>query len=338
MLALRRARTLPRALSRALPRTLPRAPRRALAVSAKQVKELRASTGAPMIECKQALEEAGPDMEAALEWLRKKGTAVAAKKAGRETAQGLVGVAVAGGGPSGEDWWGALVEVNSETDFVARNERFVDLVGGIARAAVRRAKAHADAGLTVEALAEAETEPGVTVADALTDAITSIRENIVVRRVRVVRAAAGEGVIAPYVHGAAAPAANGVQAGRVGTLVALRGPAGAEPDAGLGRRLAMHVAAANPTYLARGDVPEEVLAKEREILRTQALEQGKPESVVDKMIQGRLNKFYEETCLADQTFLVASGDDGKPPKVAKVLPAGTEIQEFAKFVCGEAVK
>lgn len=298
------------------------------------VKQLRAESGAPMMECKRAIDAVGTDggMQAALEWLRKRGTALAAKKAGREALQGLVGVVVRDG--PGERW-GAAVEVNSETDFVSRNETFLELVESVARAAAAHAESRGTEGeLSLDELRQAVTPSGATVADALTDAVTAIRENIVLRRASALRAGDG-GAIEPYVHGAAAPARAGFQAGRIGTLVAVDG-GGAEGAAEAARGVAMHVAAAAPRYLARGDVPAGALEHERGILREQALAEGKPDAVADKIVEGRLGKFFEEQCLLEQQYVVAASD-AKPPKVADVLPPGASFRQFVRMQCGETV-
>ena len=235
-------------------------------ITAALVKELRDKTGAGMMDCKRALDESKGDIEAAVDWLRKKGLAAAAKKAGRVAAEGLVGVATAAKA-------GAVVEVNSETDFVARNELFQAFVRTVAALAV----AHDRDVETLKAASFAGN--GKTVEDELTDLIARVGENMVLRRVK--RLTVGQGHVASYVHNAVAPGL-----GKIGVLVALELAASEEVLAPLGRQLAMHVAAANPQYLDLASVPASALDRERAVLREQALESGKAEDIVDRMVEG----------------------------------------------------
>ncbi len=263
-------------------------------ITAQLVKELREKTGAGMMDCKKALSETGGDFEPAVDWLRKKGLAAAAKKAGRVAAEGLVGVAVAG--PRG-----AVVEINAETDFVARNETFQGFVAEVAGLAL-----DADGA---EALAKAKTPDGITVAEKLTQMIATIGENMTLRRARAL--AVGQGAVAQYVHNAAAPGL-----GRIGVIVALESTGDAAKLEAFGRQLAMHVAAANPQCVDVADLDPAALDRERTVLTEQAKASGRPDEIVAKMVEGRLRKFYEEVVLLEQTFVI----DGES-KVRKAVEA-----------------
>jgi elongation factor Ts len=288
-------------------------------ITAGLVKELRDKTGAGMMDCKRALGDTDGDIEAAVDWLRKKGLAAAAKKAGRIAAEGLIGVATG-------DKAGAVVEVNSETDFVARNELFQDFVRQVARLAVA-------ADRDIDALKAASfAGNGKTVEGELTDLIARIGENLVLRRVA--RLAVGQGHVASYVHNVVSPGL-----GKIGVLVALESAAGEDVLAPLGRQLAMHVAAANPQYLDQSAVPVAALDRERAILRDQAGSTGKSEDIINKMVEGRLRKFYEDSVLLDQVYVI----DGES-RVGKVVEAaaksaGTPIKiaAFVRFVLGEGI-
>jgi elongation factor Ts len=288
-------------------------------ITAALVKELREKSGAGMMDCKRALTESNGDLEAAFDGLRKKGLAAAAKKAGRVAAEGLVGVATAAR-------TGAIVEVNSETDFVARNELFQTFVRSVAALAV-------NAERDVEALKAASfAGNGKTVEGELTDLIGRIGENLVLRRVA--RLTVGQGHVASYVHNMVSPGL-----GKIGVLVALESVAGEDVLAPLGRQLAMHVAAANPQYLDVASVPAAALDREREVLRSQALESGKAAGIVDRMVEGRLRKFYEESVLLDQVYVI----DGES-RVGKVVEAAAQeartpiaIAAFVRFALGEGI-
>ena len=289
-------------------------------VSAALVKELREKTGAGMMDCKRALAETGGDLEGAVDWLRKKGLSTAAKKAGRLAAEGLVGVAT-------REVAGAVVEVNSETDFVARNDRFqgfVRTVGGLAVAGEG----------SLEALA-ASAYPGTgrTVAEELTHLIATIGENLVLRRAQ--RLAVRAGLVASYVHNTLGPGL-----GRIGVIVALESEAPSEKLADLGKQLAMHVAAANPLYLDIASVPGSALDRERSVLREQAQASGRPEAIIERMVEGRLRKFYEEVVLLEQVFVV---DQEK--RIAQVVEAAAEaagapirVAGFVRFALGEGIE
>jgi elongation factor Ts len=290
-------------------------------ITASLVKELRDKTGAGMMDCKRALAENSGELEAAVDWLRTKGLAAAAKKAGRVAAEGLIGLATAAKA-------GALVEVNSETDFVARNDLFRDFVRRVATLAVA-------ADRDAEALKAASfAGNGKTVEAELTDLVARIGENLVLRRVA--RLAVGDGIVASYVHN------PGPDLGKIGVLVALESTVATEALAPLGRQLAMHIAFANPSYLDSALVPAAAIERERGVLRQQALESGKAGEVVDRMVEGRLRKFYEDSVLLDQIF-VAPDADGKT-RVAKVVEAaakeaGTPIKitAFVRFALGEGI-
>ena len=289
-------------------------------VTAALVKELRERTGAGMMDCKRALGDTSGDIEAAVDWLRKKGLAAAAKKAGRVAADGLVGVATRGAA-------GAVVEVNSETDFVARNELFQAFVRTVATLAVT---GNGD----VEALKQMP-YPGTgrTVVEELTELMGRIGENLVLRRVA--RLAVRKGLVSSYVHNLLAPGL-----GKIGVLVSLESEASGEVVETLGRQLAMHVAAANPQFLDTGSVSSSALDRERAVLREQAQGSGKSEAIVERMVEGRLRKFYEETVLLEQIFVI----DGES-RVSKVIEAAAKtagkpirVAGFARFALGEGVE
>ncbi|WP_116131679.1 translation elongation factor Ts [Tropicimonas sp. IMCC34043] len=275
-----------------------------MAITAKLVKELRDMTGAGMMDAKKALTEVEGDMEAAVDWLRTKGLAKAAKKSGRTAAEGLVGVRV-------EDGKGVVVEVNSETDFVAKNADFQKMVAAIAEAAANVAD--------VEALAAADLG-GKSVADTITDKISTIGENLTLRRMARVE---GDTVVS-YVHNAAAPGL-----GKIGVLVALTGA-----DEGFGKQVAMHIAAANPASLGAADLDPAILAHERQVQIDIARESGKPDAVIEKMIEGRMKKFLADVTLLGQAFVV--NPDLTVEAAAK--EAGAEITGFVRMEVGEGIE
>jgi len=288
-------------------------------ITAGLVKELREKTGAGMMDCKRALSETSGDLEGAVDWLRKKGLAAAAKKAGRVAAEGLVGAAVAAN-------TGALVEINAETDFVARNENFQAFVRSVAELALAK-------GGDVEAL-KAAPYPGTgrNVADELTHMIATIGENMALRRAH--RLQVRSGVVVSYVHNALAPGL-----GKIGVLVALESTGPADKLASFGRQLAMHVAAANPQYLETASVDPAAVERERAVLKEQARASGKPDAIVDKMVEGRLKKFYEEVVLIEQIFVI----DGET-RVAKAIDAAAKelgvpikVSGFVRFALGEGI-
>ncbi len=288
-------------------------------ITAATVKELRERTGAGMMDCKKALAENNGDMEAAVDWLRAKGLAAAAKKAGRTAAEGLVGVAV-------EDTRGAVIEVNSETDFVAKNEKFQDFVRNVAQIALQT-------GGNVESLLAASYPGGGTVEEVLTNNIATIGENQSVRRAAVVEVS--EGAVVSYVHNAAAPGL-----GKIGVLVALEGSAPAETLQGLGKQLAMHIAAANPLALNAEDLDPALIERERSIAQEKANESGKPANIVEKMVEGSMAKFRKEHSLVSQLFVM----DNKTPVADVVAQAGKEagapikLAAFVRFQLGEGIE
>jgi elongation factor Ts len=288
-------------------------------ITAALVKELREKTGAGMMDCKRALSETAGDLEGAVDWLRKKGLAAAAKKAGRVAAEGLIGAGT-------RSRIGAVVEVNAETDFVARNETFQAFVRNVTSTALT-------VGDDVEALKAAD-YPGTgrNLGDELTHMIATIGENMALRRAR--RLEVKNGVVVSYVHNALAPGL-----GKIGVLVALESTGDEARLAALGRQLAMHVAAANPQYLDIASVDAKALDRERDVLREQARASGKAEAIIDKMVEGRLRKFYEEVVLLEQTYVI----DGES-KVSKVVDAvakevGTPVRVtgFVRFALGEGI-
>ncbi len=285
-------------------------------ITASMVAELRAKTGAGMMDCKKALDEAAGSMDDAVDILRKKGLSAAAKKSGRVAAEGIV--AVAGSGNRG-----ALAEINSETDFVAKNEAFQGFVAGVATVVLEQAPADVTA---LSALAYPGT--GRTVAEELTHQIATIGENMNVRRLARLESAAG--AVASYVHGG----------GKIGVLVQLDTTSNDERVATTARQIAMHVAAANPQFLSRDEVPADVVAKEKEIMKVKALESGKPANILDKIIEGQINKFFGEVCLLEQAYVI--DPDLKITKVVDALAkeVGTEVKlvKFVRFQLGEGIE
>jgi elongation factor Ts len=284
------------------------------------VKELRERTGAGMMDCKRALAENGGDLETANDWLRKKGLAAAAKKSGRVASEGLIGLTLAGAA-------GALAEVNAETDFVARNEGFQELVRRIA------ALAPSVKG-DLEALKAARVEAtGRTVEEEITQAIAEIGENITLRRAAYLEV--GSGVVSGYLHNQLAP---GV--GKLGVLVALESTGDTARLAELGKQLAMHVAASNPQAVSTDKVDPAVLERERAIYADQARASGKPENIIEKMVEGRVRKFHEESVLLEQVFVVDTEKRVKQvvEAAAKELGAPIQVTAFVRLALGEGVQ
>lgn len=274
-------------------------------ITAAIVKELRERTGAGMMDCKKALVATEGDMEKAIDFLREKGLSQAAKKAGRVAAEGAVVAYVTEDGKTG-----AIVEVNCETDFVGKNENFQALAKSIAELIVKTNPAD------VEALLASEMD-GKTVKDVVTEAIAKIGENISVRRF--VRYESAEGKVYSYIHGG----------GKIGVLVDMKGG-----DAELGKDIAMQVAAANPQFLNRNEVPDSELEHEKDILTEQARNEGKPENIIAKMVMGRINKYYKEVCLVDQEF-IRDGD----LTISKLLKSkNADVARFARFQLGEGIE
>ena len=288
-------------------------------ITAALVKELREKTGAGMMDCKRALSESAGHLENAVDWLRKKGLSAAAKKAGRVAAEGLVGTAVKGTA-------GAVVEVNAETDFVARNENFQGFVRSVAERVL-------ETGDELEALKAAPfPNTGRSVADELLHMIATIGENMALRRAR--RLEVSQGVVVAYVHNA-----HTAGLGKIGVLVARETAPTADQLTTLGRQIAMHVAAANPQYLDISAVDPAALARERDVLKEQARGSGKAEAIIDKMVEGRLRKYYEEVVLLEQVFVI-DGESrvGKVVEAAaKVAGAPIRVAGFARFALGEGI-
>ena len=287
-------------------------------ITAGMVKDLRDKTGAGMMDCKTALKETAGDMEAAIDWLRKKGISKAAKKAGRAAAEGLVGVAVSGNA-------GALVEVNAETDFVARNEEFKSFVKSASEIALK------ESGDLSKLLAAKHGASNVQ--QVLTEMVAKIGENMSVRRT--IALTVDPGVVAAYVHNAASP-----ELGKIGVLVALKSTADKDKLSVLAKQIAMHVAAAAPLALTEEHMSKEIVDREYAIQKDLALQSGKPEAVVEKMMVGRMRKYFEETVLLHQTFVI----DGETQisqvleKASKDLGAPVAIEAFVRFQVGEGVE
>ncbi len=289
-------------------------------VSASAVKELRESTGAGMMDCKKALVETKGNMQDAVDWLRKKGLASAAKKSGRVAAEGLVAVASVGN-------VGAMIELNAETDFVARNDQFQALAKSIAETALVHGK-------DVEQLKQAkDTKTGVVVAEQVAQLIGTIGENMNLRRS--VRLEVAGGVVASYVHSAVAPGL-----GKIGVLVALESSGDKAKLEALGKQIAMHVAAAKPEALSVADVDPAKLARERAVFKEQAIASGKPAEIAEKMVEGRVRKYYEEVVLLEQVYVI----DNKTKisqviaDVAKTIGAPVKLTAFAHFKLGDGIE
>jgi elongation factor Ts len=288
-------------------------------ITAAAVKELREKSGAGMMDCKKALAETNGDMEAAVDWLRTKGLAAAAKKSSRTAAEGLVGVAVAG--PKG-----VAIEVNSQTDFVAKNEIFQGFVRDVTAIALEK-------GDDLATLKGAAMPQGGTVDEVLTSNISTIGENQVIRRVKAIEVA--KGAVVPYVHNAAAPGL-----GKIGVLVALESDASADVLEPLGKQIAMHIAAAFPLALDDTGLDQEVLERERAIATEKASESGKPAEIVAKMVEGAVKKFAKENALLSQLFVM----DGKTPIADVVAKAGKDagttivLKDYVRFQLGEGIE
>jgi len=291
-----------------------------MAYTAADVKNLRERTGAGMMDCKKAMDETGGDMEAAVDLLRAKGLAAAAKKSSRTAAEGLVGIAVSG-------TKGIAVEVNSETDFVAKNDQFQDFV--------RKATEVALAGVItdVEALKAAAYPDGGTVGEKLVNNVATIGENQQVRRIKAV--SVSQGVVVPYMHNAAAP-----NLGKIGVLVALEGDAAADVLEALGKQIGMHIAAAFPLALSADGLDADLIARERKIAEEKAAESGKPAEVQAKMVDGAVAKYAKENALLSQIFVM----DNKTPveqvvaAAAKAAGASIKLVDYVRFQLGEGIE
>jgi len=291
-----------------------------MAITAAAVKELRERSGAGMMDCKKALGETNGDIEAAIDMLRAKGLAAAQKKSSRTAAEGLVGIAVSGNK-------GTAVEVNSETDFVAKNEQFQSFVSNTTKAALNLDRDD------VDALLAAPLGDGGTVAEVLTNNIATIGENQAVRRVKTV--SVNKGAVIPYMHNAVTP-----EMGKIGVLVALESEADADVLNTLGKQIAMHIAAAFPLALNADGLDADMLERERQIAAEKASESGKPDNIVEKMVDGAMKKFAKENALLSQIFVM----DNKTP-ISEVLAqagkeAGAEIKltEYVRYQLGEGIE
>lgn len=288
-------------------------------ITASMVKELREKTDAGMMDCKAALTETGGDMEAAIDLLRKKGLAKAAKKAGRVAAEGLVGVSVSG-------TKGVVVELNSETDFVARNEQFQALVRGIAGVAL------AGSG-DVEALKAAAYPGGGTVQDSISSAVATIGENMSLRRVASLSVSSG--VVASYLHNSV-----GEGLGKIGVLVALESTGNADALMAIGKQVAMHVAAANPQGLDASTIDPAVVERERGVLTEKARASGKPDNVIEKIVESGLKTYFKEVCLVDQPFVHDSSKTVAQAvnEAAKTAGAPVVLKGFVRYALGEGIE
>ncbi len=292
-------------------------------ITAALVKELREKSGAGMMDCKKALTETGGDIEAGMDWLRTKGLSKAAKKADRVAAEGLIAIALR---TEGAGMTGVAVEVNAETDFVARNEKFQATARAVAKTAL-------DVKGGVDKLADAKTEGGETVTEMLTTLIATIGENMTARRMA--RFVVPEGVVAAYVHNAVAP-----DLGRIGVLVALQSSADHDKLTEMGRKIGMHIAATSPLSLSVDDIDPQAVERERAIFSEQAQASGKPPQVIEKMVEGRIRKFYEEVVLLKQAF-VMNPDQTIEQFVAeqgKALGSAIALTGFVRLALGEGVE
>ncbi|MDZ7713194.1 MAG: translation elongation factor Ts [Rhodovibrio sp.] len=286
-------------------------------ITADLVRQLRERTGAGMMDCKKALNDTDGDIDAAVDWLRKKGLSQAAKKAGRTAAEGLIGV-------HAEGTKGAAVEVNCETDFVARNENFQQFVGELAKLAY-------DAEVETDALMQATfPSTGRKVEDELTQQIAALGENMKISRAKVMTVE--QGAVAAYVHNQLAP-----NQGKIGVLVALEAGAGPDKLEATAKQVAMHVAAVNPAAISQDQIDPQLVEREKQVLKDQARESGKPENIIEKMVEGRMRKFYEENALLDQTFVV----DGESrvgdvlDKLGKDLGTEIKVTGMVRYQLGE---
>jgi elongation factor Ts len=287
-------------------------------ITAAMVKDLRESTGAGMMDCKAALTETGGDMTAAQDWLRKKGLSKAAKKAGRVAAEGLISAVTRG-------TKGVVVEVNSETDFVARNEQFQGLVKMIGQVAL-------DVGSDIEKIKAAKVGQ-ITVEAAIADAIATIGENMTLRRAASLEV--GKGVVSSYIHNAVVEGA-----GKMGVIVALESAGKADELAVLGRQLAMHVAAANPQAIEPSGLPADLVRREKDVLADKYRQQGKAENVIEKIVESGLKTYYKEVCLLEQAFIHDSGKSvAQALKEAEgKIGAPVKIAGFVRYALGEGIE
>ena len=292
-------------------------------ITAGLVKELREKSGAGMMDCKRALQENGGDIEVSMDWLRTKGLSKAAKKADRVAAEGLVAVALR---PQGAGMIGAAIELNAETDFVSRNELFQNAARTAAAAAL-------DTDGSVEAITAAKLAGGETVGESITNLVATIGENMLVRRAA--RFEVANGAVAAYVHNATAP-----QLGRIGVLVAIEGEGDQVQLQEVARKIALHVAATAPLSLSTDDLDPAAVERERAIFTEQALESGKPANVVEKMVEGRIRKFYEEVVLLKQAFVMNPDQtiEQLVAETAKAQGKPVAVTGFVRLALGEGVE
>lgn len=291
-----------------------------MAITAALVKELRDKSGAGMMDCKNALSENDGDVEAAMDWLRSKGIAKAEKKSGRVAAEGLIGISSAGSSA-------VVVELNSETDFVAKNEQFQDLVRHVSATAL-------ETDGSVEAVSAATISGGdKSVADAITDAVATIGENMNLRRSA--KLEVGEGVVASYMHNAAG---DGI--GKIGVLVALESSGNADALAAIGKQVAMHVAATNPLAATKEEVPADIAERERTVYLEEAKESGKPQEIAEKMVEGKMRKFYQESVLLSQAFVINPDVSVEQALKDAEKDAGAPValKGFIRLALGEGVE
>ncbi len=283
-------------------------------ITAALVKALRDSTGVGMMDCKNALNETNGDMDAAVDWLRKKGLSKAAKKADRVAAEGLVALATSG-------TKAVVVEVNAETDFVARNAEFQSLVANIAQTALNVGSSDVDAVRSAKM-------DGATVADKLVQAVATIGENMALRRVAML--SVNQGVVAAYIHNAVAP-----NLGKIGVLVALESAVSADVLSALGRQIAMHIAATNPVALDASNVPADVIEREKAIMVDKARQQGKPDAVIEKIVDSAIKTYFKEICLLDQPFVI---DPSKT--ITQILKEAGDVKltGYVRFALGEGIE
>ena len=284
-------------------------------ISASLVKELREKTGAGMMDCKNALNENNGDIESSVDWLRTKGLAKAAKKSGRIASEGLIGIA------SSQDF-NAIVEINSETDFVARNDIFQNVVKNISQLSLLSSDIE---GLKKQTVSDKK----IDVDSYITEMISSIGENINLRRMT--RFESSHSHVSSYIHG---QVNEGL--GKIGVMVNLKSTENKETIDDLGKKIAMHIAATNPLSISIADMPSDVLDRERKILIEEARESGKPEEIIEKMIEGRLKKFYQESVLLEQTFVIDG--ESKVSEILNSLGGPVEIVEFVRYELGEGIE
>ena len=291
-----------------------------MSITAQMVKELRIKSSAGMMDCKKALSETNGDMDAAVDWLRKKGLATASKKSGRVASEGLIGICI-------EDNFGSIVEVNSETDFVARNVEFQEFVSSVAEISLKN-KGNLDDVMKSKYL-----DFDKSVKEVLTDKIAKIGENMSLRRTNVL--SISNGIIAGYIH-------NSVNdnLGKIGVLVSLESNADKSALKKLGKELAMHIAATSPSSISVNDLSPDIVERERSVLIDQAMSSGKPEHIAKKMVEGRLKKFYSEVVLLEQTFVMDRETRvvDAITKLSKELSADIQIKDFIRFNLGEGIE